>query len=144
RTGRRGLCRLDRLPRRPPCRRPLDRTPGASVTGARPGDGRRRSELVVVALFCVTGLSGLLLLGVYIAGGQTQVEGILLAIALGALGAGIVVWAHDLIPSPIAIEERHPLGSPEAIEGMSADLDPEGSLSRRRLLRGSLPPRPPR
>jgi ubiquinol-cytochrome c reductase iron-sulfur subunit len=108
------------------------------VTGARSGDGRPRSEWVVVVLFCVTGLSGLLLLGVYIAGGQTQVEGVLLAIALGALGAGIVVWAHDLIPSPIAIEERHPLGSAEAMEGMSADLDPEGSLSRRRLLLGSL------
>jgi ubiquinol-cytochrome c reductase iron-sulfur subunit len=108
------------------------------VTGPRPGDGRPRSEWVVIALFCVTGLSGLLLLGVYVAGGQTQVEGILLAIALGALGAGIVVWARDLIASPVVIEERHPLGSAEAIEGMTADLDPEGSLSRRRLLLGSL------
>src|SRR4051812_49703349 len=104
------------------------------MTGPRPGDGRPRSEWVVIALFCVTGLSGLLLLAVYVAGGQTQVEGVLLAIALGALGAGIVVWARDLIVSPVVIEERHPLGSPEAIEGMTADLDPEGSLSQRRVV----------
>ncbi|MFL5644299.1 MAG: Rieske 2Fe-2S domain-containing protein [Chloroflexota bacterium] len=104
----------------------------------RRSDARPRSEWAVVGLFCVTGLSGLLLLGVYIAGGQTQVEGVLLAIALGALGAGIVIWARDLISSPVAIEERHPLGSADAIEGVTADLDPEGSLSRRRLLLGSL------
>ncbi|MFL5673655.1 MAG: Rieske 2Fe-2S domain-containing protein [Chloroflexota bacterium] len=108
------------------------------MSETRPRATRPRSEWFVAALFCVTGLSGLLLLGVYVAGGQTQIEGVLLAVALGALGAGIVVWARDLIVSPVVIEERHPMGSPEAIRDVTADLDPDGSISRRKLLLGTL------
>jgi ubiquinol-cytochrome c reductase iron-sulfur subunit len=100
---------------------------------------RSRTESIVVVLFAVTGLTGLALLGLYIAGGQTQLEGILLGIALGALGAGVVIWAQDLMDTPVVIEERHPAASTaaEAAEFQAA-LTEEAGFSRRRLLVGML------
>ena len=56
-------------------------------------------------------LTGFVLLVLYAIGGQTQVEGILLALCLGGLGVGIVLWAQELMSGELRIEERHPLGS---------------------------------
>jgi ubiquinol-cytochrome c reductase iron-sulfur subunit len=67
----------------------------------------------VAACFVVAAVASIALMVVYALGGQPQVEGILLAAALGGLGAGIVVWAIRLLEAPIEIEERHPLGSSE-------------------------------
>ena len=64
----------------------------------------RWMERLVAAAFALTMLSGLALLAVYGLGGQTQIEGVLLAICLGALGFGIVVWAQELMQTPIAVE----------------------------------------
>ncbi len=100
---------------------------------------RPRMEWLVAALFGVTGLTGLVLLGVYILGGQTQIEGILLAVALGCLGIGIVLWAQDLMITPVVIEER---GSRASGQAPSADLedvlDEEAGFTRRKLLVGML------
>jgi len=75
---------------------------------------RSRHELVVAALFALTALAGVGLLVVYVLGGQTQLEGVLLTIALGCLGIGIVIWAQDLMITPVVVEERHPFGSDPA------------------------------
>ena len=103
---------------------------------------RSRLELVVAGLFAVTGLAGLGLLLVYVLGGQTQIEGILLAIALGSIGIGIVIWAQDLMTTPIVVEERHPFGSLPAGAAGAADLEEtlaeEAGFTRRRLLLGML------
>jgi ubiquinol-cytochrome c reductase iron-sulfur subunit len=100
--------------------------------------GRSRTEWLIVGLFGITCLTGLALLGVYILGGQTQIEGVLLAIALGALGIGIVLWAQDLMSTPDVIELRHSPASPEAAGELRAALDDEAGFTRRRLLVGML------
>jgi ubiquinol-cytochrome c reductase iron-sulfur subunit len=100
---------------------------------------RSRLEWVVAGLFGITGLVGVALLVVYILGGQTQVEGILLAIALGCLGIGIVIWAQDLMTTPVVVEERHPFASaPDDPVELAAALEEEAGFTRRRLLLGML------
>jgi len=97
---------------------------------------RSRRELLVASLFGLTALAGPALLVVYILGGQTQVEGVLLAIALGSLGIGIVIWAQDLMTTPVVIEERHPFGEDRV--DLAATLEEEAGFTRRRLLVGML------
>jgi ubiquinol-cytochrome c reductase iron-sulfur subunit len=95
----------------------------------------RRAERLVLLCFTVTVLAGLALLGLYIAGGQTQLEGILLMLCLGGLGAGIATWAHRLMPAGIHVEERHPLAtSPEGRRQLDDALTAEAGFSRRTLL----------
>ena len=101
--------------------------------------GRSRLEWLIVGLFGVTALSGLALLLVYILGGQTQIEGLLLGLALGCLGLGVVLWAQGLMVTPIAIEERHSAASsPAEAAEFDAALTEEAGFSRRRLLVGML------
>jgi ubiquinol-cytochrome c reductase iron-sulfur subunit len=100
---------------------------------------RSRMELLVAALFGVTALCGVGLLVVYVLGGQTQVEGILLAIALGSLGIGVVIWAQDLMITPVVVEERgSPASTPDAAEELEATIEEEEGFTRRRLLVGML------
>jgi ubiquinol-cytochrome c reductase iron-sulfur subunit len=101
--------------------------------------GRSRHELVVAGLFALTGLAGVGLLVVYVLGGQTQLEGILLTIALGCLGIGIVIWAQDLMITPVVIEERRPFGSdPAEPAELQEVLAEEAGFTRRRFLVGML------
>ena len=101
--------------------------------------GRQRVELVVAGLFGVTALAGVALLAVYILGGQTQIEGILLGVALGSLGLGVVMWAQELMDTPVVVEERHEATStPAESKEFAAALTEEAGFSRRRLLVGML------
>jgi ubiquinol-cytochrome c reductase iron-sulfur subunit len=72
----------------------------------------KRIERAIAIAFVLAAVAGVALLGVYIAGGQTQVEGILLTICLGGIGFGIIAWSHWLLPGGERVEERHPLTSP--------------------------------
>jgi ubiquinol-cytochrome c reductase iron-sulfur subunit len=100
---------------------------------------RSRTELFVAALFGATALCGLGLLVVYVLGGQTQVEGILLTIALGCLGIGVVIWAQDLMITPVVVEERgSPASTPDGADDLEATLEEEEGFTRRRLLVGML------
>ncbi len=94
----------------------------------------RWMERLVAAAFALTMLTGVALLVVYALGGQTQIEGLLLAACLGSLGFGIVVWAQELMQTPITIEERHPLASQTPAPALSETLDEEAGFSRRTLL----------
>jgi ubiquinol-cytochrome c reductase iron-sulfur subunit len=73
---------------------------------------------------------------VYLLGGERWAEGILLTIALGGLGLGIVVWATRLLDAKPDVEERHPLGpEPQERADLKAAVEEgEDELSRRRLL----------
>ncbi|GGI09086.1 ubiquinol-cytochrome c reductase iron-sulfur subunit [Egicoccus halophilus] len=62
----------------------------------------------VVAIIAAFGL-----MGVYIAGGQTQLEGALLFVAFGAVGTGLGIWGKQVIGPRIVVEERYPMRSPE-------------------------------
>jgi ubiquinol-cytochrome c reductase iron-sulfur subunit len=99
----------------------------------------QRAERLVLACFAVTLLTGLGLLVVYAVGGDTQLQGILLAICLGGLGAGIVLWAQELMSNEEREEERHPMGTgPEGSAAVAEALTDEAGFSRRRMLQGGL------
>ncbi|HXG39894.1 MAG TPA: Rieske (2Fe-2S) protein [Candidatus Limnocylindrales bacterium] len=111
------------------------------MTGGSPGrppgpsPRERRIERLVLAAFGVTLLSGLALLGLYVLGGQTQLEGVLLTLCLGGLGLGIVLWAQELMPTRIHVEPRDPLATGEqAPESLREAFLEEAGFSRRTLL----------
>src|SRR5918996_2550890 len=89
------------------------------------------SRSISIALV-VSMLASIGLVGVYIAGGDRTAEGILLGLALGGLGAGIVLWTR-LIDSDPETEEREPLESSPEDEREPINLRPEG-MTRRSLL----------
>lgn len=95
----------------------------------------RRIERLIGGLFGLTALTGLVLLGLYVAGGQPQLEGILLAACLGSLGIGIILWSQELMPERHVEEPRHPLASdPGARAALAEALEEEAGFTRRRFL----------
>ena len=93
------------------------------------------AERLVALAFTVTIVTGIALLAVYIAGGQTQLEGILLCLCLGGLGYGIVVWAHRLLPNRLHIESRHPMARDRRASGQLAEsITAERGITRRTML----------
>lgn len=75
---------------------------------------RDRAARIVGASFLGTILASVGLVAVYAAGGQTQVEGVLLFLALGSLGLGLGVWAKRVIGPRRVIEDRYPPRAAEA------------------------------
>jgi ubiquinol-cytochrome c reductase iron-sulfur subunit len=99
------------------------------------GSAERRAELLVLAAFGLSMLAGLSLLVLYVLGGQTQLEGILLMVCLGGIGVGIVLWGQRLMPGHVHIEDRHPIGTdPSRIPELQEALTEEAGFSRRKLL----------
>lgn len=95
----------------------------------------RRAERIVLLAFGLTFLSGVALLVLYLLGGQTQLEGLLLTLCLGGLGVGIVIWAQSLMSSEVRIEARHPIGGePERIDELREALTEEKGFTRRTAL----------
>lgn len=64
---------------------------------------RRAAVAFVVAILAAVGL-----LVVYVAGGQTQVEGVLLALAFGGVGVGLAIWAKRIVGQQVVVEDRYP------------------------------------
>jgi ubiquinol-cytochrome c reductase iron-sulfur subunit len=93
----------------------------------------RRAERIVLGAFAVTIVAGLALLGLYLAGGQTQLEAVLLALCLGGIGVGIVVWGNSLLPEIEQEEPRHSLASTATGDAMSPE--PPGITRRTALVR---------
>ncbi len=77
---------------------------------------QHRAERQVMVCFGVTAAAGVGLFVLYFSGGQTQLEGVLWALALGGLGAGIGLWGLKLLTAREAVEERHELASGEGAE----------------------------
>jgi ubiquinol-cytochrome c reductase iron-sulfur subunit len=112
--------------------KPVPGDEGAPDEEAAPDDPA--AERIVAASFVVTMVTGVALLGVYLAGGQTQIEAILLCLCLGGLGVGIIVWAQRLLPNRQHLELRHPLADPGAARELAITLRAEEGISRRTLL----------
>jgi ubiquinol-cytochrome c reductase iron-sulfur subunit len=96
---------------------------------------RHRPERpVAVALLC-TVLSALGLTVVYWLGGQPQIEGVLLAVALGGFGAALILWDRGLLEQE-QIEEPRELPSPQAEREAAQTYLEAGSeeIGRRRFL----------
>jgi ubiquinol-cytochrome c reductase iron-sulfur subunit len=96
----------------------------------------RGQERPVAVCFTLSLLSGLGLAVVYVAGGQPQLEGVLLAVSLGGLGAGLILWAKRLLPHEEITEQRERFPSPEPERAaLRTEIERGGeTLGRRRLL----------
>lgn len=96
----------------------------------------RRTVNQVAIAFGASAAASLGLAITYWQGGQSQVEGVLLAIALGGIGYGFVVVARRLLPQGPYIEERDVHPATEAqVDEIEADLERgEGWLARRGFL----------
>lgn len=71
-------------------------------------------ERSVAIAFAVSVLASLVLVATFFfLDDQPQLEGVLLALALGGLGVGMAVWAIGLLDVPTRSEEHHPLASTE-------------------------------
>ena len=79
---------------------------GREMTG-----GQRRAERRAAVALAVAIVAGIGLFVVYFAGGQTQIEGVLFAIAFGGLGVSLGLWANHLLDAREVVEERHELSS---------------------------------
>ena len=90
----------------------------------------------VAAAFLITAAAGVGLFIVYFQGGQTQLEGALLAVALGGLGYGFVLVGRRLLPQGPYTEERDRLvATDEEVQEFEEDME-RGSpwLARRGFL----------
>ncbi|MCI2975122.1 MAG: ubiquinol-cytochrome c reductase iron-sulfur subunit [Ferrimicrobium sp.] len=91
----------------------------------------------VVAICFILSVIGTIGLGVtYWLGGQPQLEGGFLFLALGGIGVGIVSWGKYLVPQGPYVQERHEMKSaPEDIDAMHASLSRGlGQVGRRKFL----------
>lgn len=93
----------------------------------------RRATYRTALAFGVTAVASVGLFVTYAFGGQEQIEGALLAVALGGLGFGFVEVAKHLLPQGPYVEEREPLASSEDEQlAFAADFERgEGWMSRR-------------
>jgi ubiquinol-cytochrome c reductase iron-sulfur subunit len=95
-----------------------------------------RVEMGASACFLVAMVAAVGLAVVYWQGGQTQLEGALLAVVSGGIGVGIVLWAKHFMPGEEVSEDREALPSTEADrEAFTRDFEAgESTLRSRRLL----------
>ncbi|HEX9312379.1 MAG TPA: Rieske 2Fe-2S domain-containing protein [Actinomycetota bacterium] len=72
---------------------------------------RRFQQGLVNASFASSAAASIGLAVVYVRGGQPQLEGALLLVALGGMGVGLIVWAKRFLPPGPFVQERHPPSS---------------------------------
>ncbi len=96
----------------------------------------RRAEMAVASGFLVSTAGAIGLGVVYWRGGQPQLEGLFLALALGGLGLGFVLWSRRFMPHEPVVEARHPIASTEEEVAAFRQEFEQGEviLTRRKLL----------
>lgn len=106
-------------------------------------EARRAREASATRLaafsFVVATLASLGLLVVYVQGGQTQLEGLLLFLAFGGIGLGLGVWVRRIVGDEVVVEDRYPEREAEeerAAFGETFDesMGEAGPAGRRRFL----------
>lgn len=97
---------------------------------------RRSGQTLPAVCFATSVVAALALAVVYAEGGQNQAEGVLLAVALGGIGVGLVVWAKRFMPEGPDTEPRGRIGSTaEDRAAFVADLETGAhTFGRRHLL----------
>ncbi|MDQ3574882.1 MAG: Rieske (2Fe-2S) protein [Actinomycetota bacterium] len=99
-----------------------------------PADERGAERRAALA-FLVAAAAGVGLGFVYAGGGEPQFEGLLLAVALGGIGVGLVIWANRLLPPGPVEEAREDLPTTEEErEAFEEDLRGAGLVKRRKML----------
>jgi ubiquinol-cytochrome c reductase iron-sulfur subunit len=98
--------------------------------------GPRRSAAAPSLAFVVSVLASSGLTVVYFLGGQTQLEGALLLIALGGIGTGLILWAKRFMPVGHGVQQREGLSSPPSEREKAHDAIETGAeiLTRRKAL----------
>lgn len=98
----------------------------------------KRAERATAVAFLVSIAAALALFVVYVRGGDPQAEGALLALALGGVGAGLLIWSTRLMPhireeTQPRSKTAHATGAEreEAAETMEAGVE---EIRRRRFL----------
>ena len=93
-------------------------------------------ERVIAVLLLSAIASAVGLAVVYVTGGQPQLEGALLAVSLGGIGAAVIVWVKELFPDEEVIAERPALSSSQAErdEFVRSLAHGERAFGRRRFL----------
>jgi ubiquinol-cytochrome c reductase iron-sulfur subunit len=100
--------------------------------------GRAKGNEVAVAVgFSVAIVAALGLIVTYALGGQPQIEGALLFLALGGIGLGMVSWGKYQMPNGPYAQEREPLSSTPSEQRHFVESFERGSeaIGRRRFLR---------
>lgn len=96
-------------------------------------------ERPVAVALAISALAAVGLAVVYGRGGQPQAEGALLFVALGAMGVGLIIWAHRLLPPGPDEEPRNPhVGTVVEQRAVADALDADQTLTRRPFLRRML------
>jgi ubiquinol-cytochrome c reductase iron-sulfur subunit len=100
------------------------------------GVGPGRSWRPAAACFVASLLGTIGFVVAYIEGGQTQLEGLFLAISLGGIGIGLILWAQRLMPVGHSVQSREKLPSPAAERERAERSFERGAeiLSRRQAL----------
>ncbi|MDQ3218548.1 MAG: Rieske (2Fe-2S) protein [Actinomycetota bacterium] len=89
--------------------------------------------------FGASAVASIGLTGLYALGGQPQLEGLLLAVSLGGIALGLILWGEDLMPSVPFVEERHELPSPGRERGQAEESFEAGQqLVQRRSFVGKM------
>ncbi len=103
-----------------------------------PGElpNERGATVRIALLLLLSTAAGIGLLVVYALGGQVQLEGALLAVALGGIGFSLILWGKYLFPHSVVTEARGPHASEALVERETEELilASERSLSRRAFL----------
>jgi ubiquinol-cytochrome c reductase iron-sulfur subunit len=95
----------------------------------------RRSERRAAMAFLLAAVAGVALGFVYADGGHPSLEGVLLAVTLGGIGVGLVIWANKLLPQGPVEEQREDLSTTEEErEAFEEDLRGAGLIKRRKML----------
>lgn len=96
----------------------------------------KRPERAVAVALAISIVGALAAIVVYVRGGQPQLEGLSLALALGGIGAAIIMWAKRLFPDIQDVTQpRHHGPAPEDPD-TAADLVLDGvdQMRRRKFL----------
>jgi ubiquinol-cytochrome c reductase iron-sulfur subunit len=94
--------------------------------------------LIIAASFGLSAVSSLGLTVVYVLGGLVQLEGLLLGVALGGIGIGLVLWAKELMPQGPYVEDRESLSEPSERARAAESLTRGGREIQRRGFLGRL------
>lgn len=93
-----------------------------------------RGQRLVLASFAISMLASAGLIVFYVFSGWTQVEGVLLGLALGGLGIGMIAWSTDVLQIPDHVEDRAELRSSEEARATAESLLDSPGITRRTML----------
>ena len=117
---------------------PVSPEPGEPVLVSRHDDPERerRATRRIALLLVLSAAAGIGLLVLYALGGQVQLEGVLVGVALGAMGFALVLWGKHLFTHEVVTEDREPHESEAGERRIAEDLiaESETGITRRRLL----------